>query len=677
MNLVNNLRTNQKLIYGFGILLVLMLGMAILGYKGVSDVHEDLTSMYNRHLVIIEKLDAVDAEIGQIRGDIYNYIVSPENAMTLQSDFNSSLDEIEELVAFLERQEYSSDEAVIFKDFSTNWLEYRAAATEIMSLLANKGETSALSSLSSSGRMNNALSQLDGNLSALLQANRNKADLAYQASVDNYLRTRLALILGVVFSTLLAVLIIMALSKSINTPLRLVINALHTLMLGSTILVVEEKTRKELLSRKDEFGDLSRSVIGTRRYFSEMAIVAESIAQNDLSVNVQPKSPDDKLGNTLLQMVGNLNLTISEVAQASSLMQETSIQLASASNQSSQATNQISTTIQQVASGTSQQAEAVNRTASSIEQMGRAIDGVAKGAQEQATATSKAFDLTNQLSDAIAKVAGNVEQMVNGSTDAADAARRGYQTVNQTLTGMQSIKNAVDVSSQKVQEMGSRSDQIGMIVTTIEDIASQTNLLALNAAIEAARAGEAGKGFAVVADEVRKLAERSSSSTKEIAELITHIQQTVAEAVDAMNKGSKEVDSGVDLANQSGKALQEILTSNENVNLQAKEASIAAGEMAMTASELVAAVDTVSAVVEQNTAATEEMAAGSSEVMQSIENIASVSEENSAAVEEVSASAEEMNAQVEEVSASAHELSQLAVQLENIVKKFKLAQKMA
>jgi methyl-accepting chemotaxis protein len=237
---------------------------------------------------------------------------------------------------------------------------------------------------------------------------------------------------------------------------------------------------------------------------------------------------------------------------------------------------------------------------------------------------------------------------------------------------MAAIRTKVNASADRVKEMGQRSDQIGIIIETIDDIASQTNLLALNAAIEAARAGEHGRGFAVVADEVRKLAERSSQATKEIGALIKDIQKTVGEAVSAMNESAREVEVGSSRATNAGQALAQILRAAEAVSKQARATLETVETVARSSSELVSAMDSVSAVVEENTAATEEMSAGAAEVTQAIENIASVSEENSAAVEEVNAGTEEMSAQVEQVTASTQSLELMAQTLQTIVAQFKL-----
>lgn len=483
------------------------------------------------------------------------------------------------------------------------------------------------------------------------------------AAVNNL---RNVIIFLIAISLVAIVVISLLIANSISKPIQY--------MSKTALLMSEGKINQNITYRaKDEIGTLADSFREMIGFQKSMANSAELLSNGDLTAEVTPKSEEDVLGVAFQKMLGNLRQAIGDVASNAASLNQSSAQLAQASEQAGQATSQIATTIQQVARGTTQQTEAATHSAASVEQLRRAIENVSKGAQAQAEAVSKMAALTGSLSSSIQQVAGNANAVSVESNNAATAAREGSTTVSDTIEGMETIREKVGFSAKKVQEMGNRSDQIGAIVETIDDIASQTNLLALNAAIEAARAGEHGKGFAVVADEVRKLAERSSGATKEIGSLIRGIQETVAEAVTAMNESAAEVETGTERASKAGTALENILKAAVAVNEQAQLAASAVSQMGSLSNELVAAADDVSAIVEENTAATEEMAAGSSEITQAIDNIASVSEENSAAVEEVSASAEEMSAQVEEVTASAMSLSDMAEMLQKTVDRFKLS----
>ena len=474
----------------------------------------------------------------------------------------------------------------------------------------------------------------------------------------------LAVVLGIGAALMVA--------QSILKPIKVFNGSLNRLKIGDLSRELSAEVKKRNNSRQDELGAIGRALGGAQSYLAYMADQMALIASGDLTVKVDIYGEKDELGHSMDKMASDLHQIIQQLEENAGELNTSSMMLANAANESSEATTQIARTIQQVATGITQQTESVNKTAMSVEQMARAIDGVAHGAQEQASATGKASEITNQLSQVIHQVAGYAEAVVQESKQAAMAASEGSKTVTDTLDGMVRIKEKVGLSAAKVQEMGNRSNEIGTITSMIEDIASQTNLLALNAAIEAARAGEAGKGFAVVADEVRKLAERSSTSAREINELVKGITETVNEAVNAMDEGAHEVEIGLGTAEKAGLALAAIDQVSLRLKKEADSAALAAEEMASSANELVAAVDSVSAVVEENTASTEEMAASSGEVTMAVENIASVSEENSAAVEQVSASTEEMAAQMAEVTQSATALAALAQELNSVVRRFKL-----
>jgi methyl-accepting chemotaxis protein len=287
--------------------------------------------------------------------------------------------------------------------------------------------------------------------------------------------------------------------------------------------------------------------------------VNREIADGDLSVSVTVDRRDEigQLNESAKLMVDNLRRIITHLSDTSAQVASASIQLHATSDQLAAASEEVA-----------------------------AQSGTVATAGEEMSATS-------------GDIAQNCNQAAEASKLASSVAMEGAGVVKKTVEVMERIAQKVQSSARTVESLGVRSDQIGEIVGTIEDIADQTNLLALNAAIEAARAGEQGRGFAVVADEVRALAERTTKATKEISDMIKNIQSETRGAVVIMDEGVREVEAGTEEAGRSGAALQEILDQINAVTMQVSQIATAAEEQTATTSEISNNIMQMSEVVQQ------------------------------------------------------------------------------
>ncbi|RSL30211.1 methyl-accepting chemotaxis protein [Salibacterium salarium] len=365
------------------------------------------------------------------------------------------------------------------------------------------------------------------------------------------------------------------------------------------------------------------AIVLSNRMSSPIKLVSEKAKQlsnGDLTVeNINVKSKDEvgQLAVNFNDMADNLRDLLGKTRTAAERVAATSEQLSASSQETSASTNEIATTIQDVS----------NSTESTRER------------------SKESLSLMKELSINIKKVTEASAEAAEKAKETEKAAEDGNKEITHSSEQMGIIDTQVQDSAEIVKQLGERSSEIGTIIETITSISEQTNLLALNAAIEAARAGEHGKGFAVVADEVRKLAEESNQSANKITQLIEGIQQETDRAVEKMSQGQTEAKEGVAVIERAGTAFQTILTSIQEVGSQ---------------------VQNVSDISKQ-------MSANSSQVTTAVEEMSQVAETNAGSAQNVAAGTEEQLSAMEEISSSSEELSSMAQDLQEEVSKFKLS----
>lgn len=346
--------------------------------------------------------------------------------------------------------------------------------------------------------------------------------------------------------------------------------------------------------------------------------LSEALSQGDFTASMNIQTADE-LGRMAAQfntMTATLRDTLEQVSYSSQQVAATSEQLTASAEQTSMATEQIAQAVQEIAYGTEQQAEA----------------------------TRKGHTVVGEIAHHITQMERGIEVVSASTSEANRQALEGNQKAVKAVEQMSLIHTQMDQTTTMVNALGLRSQEIGKMISLITSIASQTNLLALNAAIEAARAGEQGRGFAVVADEVRKLAEQSSSAAEQVSLIVADIQHDTEAAIAAMNHNTSILGEGMTLVQSTGLAFEQITGSTRQLYVRTDEVSAEMKQISHQMETMITAIDHINHIAEQ--------AAGNSQT--------------------VAAAAEEQNASMQEISAASAMLARMAEEMNEAVRAFKL-----
>lgn len=669
--MLSNLKIGVKLAIGFGVATLLLMIVLISAIMSVSDLNDNVELLVNdrfpKTVLANEMIDAVNDNARALR----NMILSDDSEVRKETlkrfDWakelvNKNFEKLSETIKTVKGKE-------LLANIKSARFDYYFPAREKLLKAYDVGDKEKVLEILFGDLRKGQSKYLDA-ISELIKYQRSLFEESGTHSLETYNTAKTTLIGIGIISIIFVIAFGFFLTKNISVPVNKVKermqqlesvcltnlgNGLNSLSKGDLSAKVEKATKHLNLERKDEIGEmanvfdsmLTKAQGGIDAYeitrgkivqlSEELGKVIED-AKNGLLDN---RGDEKKFEGAYRELIGGLNQTLDavilpvqdgakvlEVMATGDFTPRVTADYKGQHRMIKDSINKLGDAISRILKEVT---DAVQATASASTQISSSSEEMAAGAQEQSAQTTEIAGAIEQMTSTILQTTKNAATAAEQAKGAGLAAEEGGSVIKETIEGMNRIAEVVRNAALTVQELGASSEQIGTIVQVIDDIADQTNLLALNAAIEAARAGEQGRGFAVVADEVRKLAERTTKATKEIGDMIKKIQKDTGGAVKSMELGTQEVEKGIQFAQKSGKSLNEIIVSATGV------------------------VD----IINQVAAASEEQSSAAEQISKSIEGISSVTQQSAAGVQQIARAAGDLN--------------NLTVNLQGLVEQFKIS----
>jgi methyl-accepting chemotaxis protein len=418
------------------------------------------------------------------------------------------------------------------------------------------------------------------------------------------------------------------------------------------VLADQDMGEQAGVSSKDEVGELATSfnnfterlrdmVRRTRDVSVDLNEATDRIRNSSSQVNAGTQQQSQSLAESYLA-VQAIEGSISGIAESTGSLVE-------AAEESSSATLELGATIEEIAHQMEKLFATVEDVSSSISEMSVSSQQIAENVEILSSSTEVTASSITELDASIKEIEENAEKTSRLSEEAAVDAQKGKETVDETIQGILAIRESVDRASAVIQDLGSQSNAIGKILTVIDEVADQTSLLSLNAAIIAAQAGEHGKGFAVVADEIRELAERTAVSTREIGAIITNLQNGTSDAVRAMAAGSERVHQEVERSKSAGHALDKIRSSTMKAREQVSGIVRATQEQSRGSRQITNSINQVASMLDQIASAIKQQSEGTRQLARASESMKEIAAQGKLSTGEQAKGSRQINLSMERI----------------------------
>jgi methyl-accepting chemotaxis protein len=554
-----NLTTRSKLFLSFGFMMALLAIVVVTAYVAIKELQESEKTLFERDFNVAVDLVELRADANRQRARMLEMILK-----TRKSDQEAEIQEIkahakeiDQLIqSVFERGRNDTRFLARLEELKATLQAYRQTRDQQMGLIFEGKVKEAMElSLGSQDERFEKIRSLTLELgSDAVQKAKAAIARSQQSAVQS---TRIFVLVGVV-ALLLMIFLASFLSRNIAVPLKEISSAAERIASGDLRVAMSPD------GRRDEIGVLMKTFRRMVQSLQEMAEVAKKIAARDLAVKIEPRSPEDLLGNAFVNMLDDLRDSARQITEGTSVL--------------GSAASQIVAAAAQVASGAAETATAISETTTTVEEV-------------------------KQTAQVASQKAKYVSESAHKSLHVSQVGRK---SVEETISGMNRIREQMDSIAETITKLSEQGQTIGEITGTVNDLADQATLLAVNAAIEAAKAGEHGVGFSVVAQEIRSLADQSKQATAQVRTILSEIQKATSAAVLATEQGSKAVEAGVKQSNEAAESIRILAESMVESAQAATQIAASSQQQSVGMDQVALAMENIKQAATQNVASTKQ-----------------------------------------------------------------------